>query len=94
MSHSKSRLARRGGLFATDPDRRVKYVLRRFLAGGEERIGVQIVRRQRRSTPREVAPGQLTVLRRLERRRDRYAARDELRSLDELGPLDEPGTTG
>jgi hypothetical protein len=79
MSHSRSRLARRGGLFDTDPDRRVKYVLRRFWAQGEQQVGVQIVRRHRRSVPREVAPGQLQVLRRLDRRRERYAARDELR---------------
>lgn len=81
MSHSKSRQARRGGLFATDPDRRVKYVLRRFWADGKEQVSTQIVRRHRRSAEKEVAPGQLQVLRRLSRRRDRYAARDELRSL-------------
>jgi hypothetical protein len=79
MAHSKSRLAHRGGRSDTDPDRRVKYVLRRSNSNGQEEVSSQIVRRRRRAAPREVAPGQWALLGRLSRRRERYAARDELR---------------
>lgn len=82
MSHSKSRTARRKGLSDTDPDRRVKYVLRRVLGRGGVEVKSQIVRRRRRAKERDVAPGQLALLRRLQRRRDRYASREQL--LEEL----------
>jgi hypothetical protein len=85
MSHSSSRVAHRGGRSETDPDRRVKYVLRYVRRGGAEEARTQLVRRHRRRGEREVAAGQVSFLRRLGRRRDRFEARRELRAHREGG---------
>jgi hypothetical protein len=79
MSHSHSRVAHRGGRSPQDPDRRVKYIIRRFRRNGTEQVETRLVRRARRSEAKQVAPGQSTAERLWQRRRDRRDARDQLR---------------
>lgn len=77
-SHSKSRVPHRGPRHDSDPDRRVKYVLRFRRKGEESEPQTRLVRRHRRSEDRELAPGARQLLNRQSRRQKRQEAREEL----------------
>lgn len=91
MSHSHSRVPHRNGLTPQDPDRRVKYVLRRFNRNGEQQVETRLIRRARRSQAKQVAPGQSAAERLWQRRRDRRDAKNEMRAeLENTSSVDSP----
>lgn len=80
-SHSSSRVPHRGPRHESDPDRRVKYVLRYRRKGDEVLPETQVVRRHRRSDDRDLAPEQVKLRHRITRRRRRREARETLGEL-------------
>ena len=80
-SHSRSRVPHRGPRHESDPDRRVKYVLRYRRKGDEVVPETQVVRRHRRSEDRDLAPEQVRLRHRITRRRRRRETRESLGGL-------------
>jgi hypothetical protein len=77
-SHSRTRVAHRGPRHESDPDRRVKYVLRRKVKGEEVTTETVVVRRHRRSPEREFSRAAFRLQRRSDTRAERQAVRREL----------------
>lgn len=77
-THSSTRVAHRGPRDTSDPDRRVKYVLRYRRRGDELMAETTVVRRHRRSPDRQVAPRTKQLMDRVARRRRRHATKEQL----------------
>ena len=69
---ARTTVAHRGPRHEGDPDRRVKYTLRFRRRGEEVEPRLTLVRRGRRSTPKQVAPKAAATSRREQRRRERH----------------------
>lgn len=78
MSHSSSRRAHKGGTSPSDPDRRVKYVLRYARKGDDVEVKSQIVRRARKKTSSKEGTSETKDDRREDLRRERRETRRTL----------------